>query len=47
MFIGPKKLKAKGAEGPGGFAKWIVGGTGRRGGKGGVKVEKKPEAPVP
>jgi hypothetical protein len=43
----PKKPKAKGPEVPGSFAMWMLGGTNRRGGKGGPKVEKKAEAPAP
>ncbi|KAJ5124611.1 Tetratricopeptide-like helical [Penicillium bovifimosum] len=41
---GPKKAKARGPEVPGSFAMWVLGGANRRGGKGGPKVEKKPDA---
>lgn len=44
---GPKKAKAGGPAVPGSFAMWMLGGTNRRGGKGGPKVEKKPDAPPP
>ncbi|EKV17505.1 hypothetical protein PDIG_14240 [Penicillium digitatum PHI26] len=44
---GPKKVKARGPDAPGSFAMWIAGGSNRRGGKGGFKVEKKPDAPPP
>ncbi|CAI7601106.1 unnamed protein product [Penicillium viridicatum] len=44
---GPKKAKAGGQAVPGSFAMWMLGGTNRRGGKGGPKVEKKPDAPPP
>ncbi|KAJ5372120.1 hypothetical protein N7517_004126 [Penicillium concentricum] len=44
---GPKKAKARGPDVPGSFAMWMLGGTNRRGGKGGPKVEKKPDAPPP
>ncbi|KAJ5520636.1 hypothetical protein N7463_001089 [Penicillium fimorum] len=44
---GPKKAKARGPDAPGSFAMWMLGGTNRRGGKGGPKVEKKPDAPPP
>lgn len=47
LSAGPKKPKAKGPEVPGSFAMWMLGGTNRRGGKGGPKVEKKAEAPAP
>ncbi|KAK9848513.1 hypothetical protein MYU51_016519 [Penicillium brevicompactum] len=39
---GPKKPPV-----PGSFAMWMLGGTNRRGGRGGAKVEKKAEAPAP
>ena len=45
--LGPKKAKARGPDVPGSFAMWMLGGTNRRGGKGGPKVEKKPDAPSP
>ncbi|CAG8908762.1 unnamed protein product [Penicillium egyptiacum] len=44
---GSKKAKARGPDVPGSFAMWMLGGTNRRGGKGGPKVEKKPDAPPP
>jgi len=47
FLTAPKKPKAKGPEVPGSFAMWMLGGTNRRGGKGGPKVEKKAEAPAP
>ncbi|CAG7926447.1 unnamed protein product [Penicillium olsonii] len=43
---GPKKPKG-GAPQAGSFAMWMLGGTNRRGGRGGLKVEKKAEAPAP
>lgn len=43
--IGAKKAKARGPEVPGAFAMWMLGGPNRRGGKGGLKLEKKTEAP--
>lgn len=42
LLTGPKKPPV-----PGSFAMWMLGGTNRRGGRGGAKVEKKAEAPAP